>query len=69
MRTLLIALALGSTLCSIASAAGTAAPAQKSAAQTSQQDKMKRCNAEAKGKHGDERRAFMSECLSKKPKA
>lgn len=32
---------------------------------TPQQDKMKTCNAEAKGKKGDERKAFMSECLKK----
>lgn len=32
---------------------------------TSQQEKMKTCNVEAKAKdlHGDERRAFMSTCL------
>lgn len=36
-----------------------------SAAQSSQQNKMKTCNAEAgkKGLKGDERRAFMSACL------
>lgn len=34
---------------------------------TPQQDKMKTCNAEAKGKKGDERKAFMKECLSAKP--
>ena len=33
--------------------------------QTAQQDKMKTCNADAKGKKGDERKAFMKECLSK----
>lgn len=35
------------------------------AAQSSQQNKMKTCNAEAgkKGLKGDERRAFMSACL------
>jgi len=35
---------------------------------TPQQDKMKSCNAEAKtsGKKGDERKAFMKECLSAK---
>ena len=27
---------------------------------------MKQCNVDAKGKKGDERRAFMSECLKKK---
>ena len=32
----------------------------------SQQDKMKACNAEAVGKKGDERKAFMKECLSAK---
>ncbi len=31
---------------------------------TPQQYKMKACNAEAKGKKGDERKAFMKECLS-----
>jgi hypothetical protein len=31
-----------------------------------QQDKMKACNVEAKGKKGDERKAFMKECLSSK---
>ncbi|MBL8511617.1 MAG: phosphate starvation-inducible protein PsiF [Betaproteobacteria bacterium] len=30
-----------------------------------QQEKMKSCNAEAKDKKGDERKAFMKECLSK----
>lgn len=32
---------------------------------TPQQDKMKSCNVEANGKKGDERKAFMKECLSK----
>jgi len=36
---------------------------------TPQQQKMKTCNAEAKGKTGDERKAFMKECLSAKPAA
>ncbi len=31
----------------------------------SQQEKMKGCNAEAKGMKGEERRAFMSKCLKK----
>ena len=30
---------------------------------TPQQQRMKDCNAQGKGKHGDERRAFMSTCL------
>lgn len=33
----------------------------------SQQNRMKACSAEAKGKSGDERRSFMKECLSNKP--
>ncbi|NGZ82814.1 PsiF family protein [Duganella aceris] len=36
---------------------------------TAQQNKMKTCNAEATGKRGDERKAFMKECLSAKPAA
>lgn len=32
-----------------------------------QQNKMKECNAQAKDKKGDERKAFMKECLSAKP--
>ena len=39
-------------------------PAQ---AATEQQNKMVTCNKEATGKKGDERKAFMKECLSKKP--
>jgi len=36
---------------------------------TGQQSKMAQCNAQAKadGKKGDERKAFMKQCLSKKP--
>jgi hypothetical protein len=34
-----------------------------------QQEKMKTCNAEAKGKKGDERKAFMKVCLSAKKEA
>lgn len=33
---------------------------------TAQQQKMKDCNANAKGMKGDERKKFMKECLSKK---
>ena len=35
----------------------------------SQQNKMKECNASATDKKGDERKAFMKECLSAKPAA
>ncbi|WP_157271148.1 PsiF family protein [Azohydromonas aeria] len=43
-------------------------PAKAPTAPTAQQAKMKTCNATAKseGKKGDERKAFMKECLSKK---
>ena len=36
-------------------------------AETSQQQKMKDCNAQAADKKGDERKAFMKSCLSAKP--
>lgn len=46
--------------------AGDAAPAIKGkAGKTTQQNKMVSCNKEAKGKTGDERKAFMKDCLSK----
>jgi hypothetical protein len=59
MKKTLIALAL-------MMAAGTTTTAF---AQTAQQTKMKTCNADAKDKKGDERKAFMKECLSAKPAA
>jgi hypothetical protein len=34
---------------------------------TAQQSKMTTCNADAAGKKGDERKAFMKDCLSAKP--
>lgn len=37
-------------------------------AATEQQNKMTMCNKEAGDKKGDERKAFMKECLSAKPK-
>ena len=56
-----------------ASAPFAAEPAKKapSPAQLAQQEKMKTCNAEAgkKALKGDERKKFMSECLSAKPAA
>lgn len=38
-------------------------------AATEQQNKMTTCNKEAADKKGDERKAFMKECLAAKPKA
>jgi hypothetical protein len=48
-----------------AAPAPSAAPAAP-AAGNSQQNKMATCNKEATGKKGDERKAFMSECLKAK---
>ena len=39
------------------------------AAENAQQERMKTCNAKAEGKKGDERKAFMSDCLSNEKKA
>ncbi|SFU30023.1 PsiF family protein [Pseudoduganella namucuonensis] len=50
-------------------AAAHAAPEAASAPKNSQQSKMATCNTEAAGKKGDERKAFMKECLSAKPAA
>jgi psiF repeat len=47
-------------------AAAIGALALSAQAQTAQQNKMKTCNAEAKDKTGDERKAFMKTCLSAK---
>ena len=53
----------------MAAAFAVAAPAfaADAPATNSQQDKMKACNAQAEGKTGDERKAFMKTCLSAKP--
>lgn len=60
----LIAFVSALTLCSAAFAT-TETPAP--AAKTAQQSKMVTCNADAAGKKGDERKAFMKECLSAAP--
>lgn len=49
-----------------AASATPAAPAASAAAPTKQQTKMATCNTEAADKKGDERKAFMSECLKNK---
>jgi len=51
-------------LAPVASGAADAKPADK----PSQQNRMKTCNADAKAKQlkGDERKAFMSDCLKSK---
>jgi hypothetical protein len=63
MKKLFTILALGMSL-----AFGSAHAADEKAP-TAQQNKMKTCNADAKDKKGDERKAFMKECLSAKPAA
>ena len=44
--------------------AAQAADAPAADGKVTQQSRMKTCNADAKGKHGDERKAFMKSCLS-----
>lgn len=60
MRHGLSILALGLALVSGWAQAADPAPTEK----TPQQNKMATCNKEADGKKGDERKAFMKECLS-----
>ena len=62
MKKLLFASLLALPFLSLHGAAGAAEA-------TAQQNKMKTCNADATGKKGDERKAFMKECLSAKPAA
>ncbi|MDO9196028.1 PsiF family protein [Rhodoferax sp.] len=63
MKKFLTLLALGLSL-----SLGAAHAADDKAA-TTQQSKMGMCNKEAGDKKGDERKAFMKECLSAKPAA
>ena len=65
MKKLISLVALGLTL-----AMGVAHAADEKA-DSPQQNKMKSCNADPKAKElkGDERKAFMKECLSAKPAA
>jgi len=60
-----VSLGLSALLLSVFSHAALAQDAAK--APTAQQAKMASCNADAKGKKGDERKAFMKECLSAHP--
>lgn len=61
MKKLFTLLALGLSL--------SLGAAQAVNAKTAQQTKMGTCNKEAGDKKGDERKAFMKECLSAKPAA
>jgi hypothetical protein len=62
IRTTMTALVLGVAL----SVSFAAAPAF---AQNSQQSKMSTCNTQASGKKGDDRKAYMKDCLSSAPVA
>lgn len=67
MKQLLSLAALGLALAwGSAHAADEKAPAKPP---TKQQTKMATCNKEATGMKGDERKAFMKNCLSNKPEA
>lgn len=60
----LLALLISSAFATCAFAADPAAPA---AGKSAQQTRMTTCNKDAAGKKGDERKAFMKECLSGDP--
>jgi hypothetical protein len=62
IRATMAALALGTVL----SATFAATPAF---AENSQQSKMATCNTQASGKKGDDRKAYMKDCLSSAPVA
>jgi hypothetical protein len=62
MHKLLILVAAG-----MFAAAAPAFAADTATAPNAQQEKMKACNAKAEGKTGDDRKKFMSDCLSAKP--
>ena len=64
MKKLFALIAVACAGFAVSAQAADAAAAPK--ARTPQQEKMAMCNAEAKGKTGDERKAFMKECLSAK---
>lgn len=65
LKTLVAALSLA-LVASSAFAADDKAEAKKP---TAQQERMKACNQDAAGKKGDERKAFMSNCLKSKSEA
>lgn len=64
MKKLITALALAAVAATAAHAQGSTAD---QGAPTKQQEKMIACNKDAEGKKGDERKAFMSQCLKAKP--
>jgi Ni/Co efflux regulator RcnB len=69
MNRLLSIIALLAISASSFAATETAASSDKTTGKNTQQEKMASCNKEATGKKGEERKAFMKECLSDKPSA
>ena len=69
MKKAFAALLLVSPLLASPVFAQTAAPAPAPKAANAQQSKMGVCNTQAGSKKGDDRKAFMKECLSNKPAA
>ena len=59
-----VVFALSMSLSAVAQTPSPSTPAAP--AKTAQQSKMTTCNKDATGKKGDERKAFMKECLSAK---
>ena len=68
MKNFLTLLAIGLSL-GLGVARAADAPAAGVAAKTPQKNKMGMCNKDAVGKKGDERKAFMKQCLSNKSAA
>jgi hypothetical protein len=64
-----IAFSLSIGLTGLAQAQSAAPASAPAAVKTAQQSKMVTCNGDAQGKKGDERKAFMKECLSAKKEA
>ncbi len=69
MKNLFPVLALGLALSCGGAFAASHAGAPMADGKTKQQTKMATCNKDAGDKKGDERKKFMSECLSNKPDA
>ena len=64
MRLTLLAATLALAAAPVLANTHKEAPGMAAGGMSTQQNKMKSCNTEATGKKGDERKAFMKECLS-----
>ena len=66
--TALLVTGLAVAVCAAGDAVTASPPAQATVkSENSQQTKMTTCNQQAAGKTGDDRKAFMKDCLSSKP--